>query len=72
MTDEKKIGPTGEFPEGKLTEHDEGALNIGIAADIEKRVVHIQFGKPVAWLAMEKSYALGLADSIRKKAEELP
>jgi len=61
---EKKIGPTGRFPEGKINEHDEGELRIGIPTDGEKVVV--SFGVPVLWLAMTGDQAIELGDALTK------
>ena len=50
-----RIGPTGQFPEGRLNQDDEGEIAIAICADHGNVV--IQFGKPVAWLAMPPEQA---------------
>ena len=63
-----KFGATGEFPQGKLDETDEGALKIGIAFDSYKNVVRIEFGKKIAWLAMEPEQAFEFAKAIMRKA----
>lgn len=39
-----KFGATGKFPQGKLNEDDEGAIQIGIAFDPTKQIVMINFG----------------------------
>lgn len=59
-----QLGATGDFPEGKLGDDDEGGLKIGVAADIPNGVVRVEFGKEVAWLAMPPETALDLAKSI--------
>jgi hypothetical protein len=64
------FGKTGDFPRGKLSQHDEGALNMGIA--VHDRTVIINFGTPVKSMGLDKATALQLADLIRKKAEEIP
>jgi hypothetical protein len=69
---EKQLGATGEFPEGKITEDDEGALLIGVGNDVESKTVIVNFGKAVAWLGLDKASALQIADSIRDHAMELP
>ena len=61
MTDDKP-GPTGDFPLGKLNEDDEGALNCAISQ--ENGCVRIDFGKPIAWLAMPPDLAFDFATTI--------
>jgi len=59
------------FPEGKIKKDDEGALAFRIAADQEKKVVVIDFGKQVSWLGLPKAEALGLAELLKAHAETL-
>ena len=70
MTDPRP-GPTGTFPEGKLGEDDEGALNLAIAASAKDGQVHIQFGGPVTWLAMSPEMAIQIAVSLIGAATKL-
>lgn len=69
MTDEPKLGATGEFPDGKLNEEDEGQLRLAITA--RDGNVIIAFGKPVAWLAMPADEAAKFADAIYKRVREV-
>jgi hypothetical protein len=64
---EEKVGPTGEFPEGSLGPEDEGELTIAVRHD-DAGNVYIEFGKPVAWMAMPKERAAGLARLLLKHA----
>ena len=64
------IGPTGKFPEGKLDPTDEGEIAIGVAWDPQNNVVRIEFGKPVAWLALDPAAATQLGRLLIVKAEE--
>jgi len=59
------------FPEGKINDSDEGALAFRIAADPEKNIVVIDFGKQVTWMGLPKAEALGLADLLKAHAETL-
>lgn len=70
MAKELELGATGEFPEGKLTSEDEGALKMAVGIHPETGKVIVNFGKPVAWLGMEANDALKLAGFIRKRAIE--
>lgn len=58
------LGATGQFPEGKLTETDEGEIRIAVGVHSGKVVVN--FGKPVAWFALDSKQARELAESLRK------
>lgn len=63
----EQFGATNKFPQGKLNEADEGEIAFGIATDKTSSKVIISFGKPIAWIGMDKSQALGLAETIIKK-----
>jgi hypothetical protein len=64
-----KLGSTGDYPRGKLTADDEGALKIGIT--VKDKTLIIAFGKEVAWIGLDKSSALDFAALIKRRAEEL-
>lgn len=66
-----KLGATGDFPEGKLDETDEGELQIALSSDPAQRVVRLDFGKKIAWLALPPQTARLLAADLAQKAEEL-
>lgn len=65
----KKLGATGEFPEGKIRPSDEGELRMAIG--IEKNNVIIDFGTLVQWLGLPKQKAYELAHRIKAKADLL-
>ena len=63
----RQTGATGDFPAGKLTPDDEGALMCGIG-ELDGKV-RIDFGpKPIAWLALEADQALAFAAAIIDRA----
>lgn len=64
----RPFGATGTFPEGVLNDDDEGALKIGVAFDKKDGLVHINFGKPVAWTAFPPEMAVHLARALLKHA----
>lgn len=64
-----RVGPTGNFPRGKLTEKDEGEIGIRVAA-VNQTVV-IDFGKPTAWIGFPPDDARALAASLVKYADEI-
>jgi hypothetical protein len=62
------IGPTGEYPDGNISDGDEGGLNAAVIVDRDNQRVVMDFGKGVAWVAMTKDDALGLARVLVSKA----
>lgn len=63
MTEDPKPGATGEFPAGKMTETDEGAIAIKVASHPSGNVV-IEFGTPVHWVGLPPALARELAISL--------
>jgi hypothetical protein len=64
-----ELGATGQYPEGKLTDADEGEIKIAVGIAGGKVVV--QFGKPVAWLGLTAQQARQLAESLRQQSHKL-
>lgn len=56
------LGATGEFPEGKLTESDEGEIRFRVGAKDGKVVLDL--GAPVAWVGMTVKQARDLGSSL--------
>ena len=67
-----KLGATGDYPDGKMSDDDEGGLRMALAADRENKVVVLNFGKSIAWIGLPKQTALALGQGIIEKAKELP
>ena len=65
---QNKPGATGKFPHGKLGRSDEGELRVAVARDEQYGLVRVEFGKPVAWLAMKPEHAIEFAKAIMRKA----
>lgn len=65
----RDLGATGEYPHGKLNVHDQGELKAAIGIT-RKGMVCIDFGKPVAWLAMTPDEADEIARMIVEKAAD--
>jgi hypothetical protein len=59
----------GTFPEGKLSQEDEGALAISIGL-AENRVM-VVFPKPISWLGMSANDALLVGEELIEKARQL-
>ena len=64
----RDFGATGKFPEGKVSDSDEGELRLGVARDELNGIVQVNFGKPVAWLGMSPPDAIDFAKAILKAA----
>lgn len=63
------VGPTGEFPNGKVSPDDAGELAMGVG--IKNDQVYLVFKTPVAWIGMGPDDARGLAASLKEKADAL-
>lgn len=62
-----KLGASGAFPDGKLNRHDEGELRLAVGRDANG-LVRVEFGKPVAWLALPPNEAKELAALLMRHA----
>jgi hypothetical protein len=60
------VGPTGDYPQGKLNAEDEGGLIIAIST--KDNAVRVDFGKPVAWIAYDADTAIGFAHALIERA----
>lgn len=60
----REFGASGQFPQGKLNDDDEGELRLGITYDKLTGVVMVNFGKPVAWLGLPPPEAREFAQKI--------
>jgi len=63
-----KLGATGEYPEGKLTPADEGALQFAVGVCDGK--VCLDFGTPVVWIGMAPADAHRLAENLMRHAKD--
>lgn len=66
----EKLGPTGNYPRGKLNKDDMGEMNM--AVEIEGDCVKIDFGTPTTWVGLPKETAITFANIILKLALKLP
>jgi hypothetical protein len=60
------LGPTGDFPHGKLGPDDEGGINIQIGS--KDGAVIVAFGTPVVWFGLPNAEAIDFAKKIMKVA----
>lgn len=62
-----QLGPTGDYPHGRLNADDKGGVRMGVAHDDEGNV-HINFGTEVKWVAMPPDTAIDFAKTILRHA----
>lgn len=67
----EQIGPTGKFPQGKITEHDQGQLAVAIATDKKKGIIQIEFGTSLTWLGLTADDARAFANQLLERADDL-
>lgn len=60
-----------QFPDGKSTPDDQGATHYAIAADTQRRLVVIQYSKPIAWIGLDLQSAKALRDKLTEKISVL-
>jgi hypothetical protein len=65
----RNLGATGNFPRGKLDADDEGELTLAISC--QDRTVRIDFGKPTAWIGLDRDSATKFADALMKNVERI-
>jgi len=58
------------YPNGRAGAMDDGELAYAIAADHERKIVIIDFAKPVGWMGLEPDQAIELGEVLIKKAKE--
>ena len=67
---DETLGPTGDFPAGRLVPHDEGGLMFGVTV-FQGRVI-LDFGKPIRSIGFTRDDALDLARILKLRAEQCP
>lgn len=60
-----------EYPKGKLNPNDEGTLAFGIAVDPRKKIMILNFNKPVSWIGLYLLDAKRLHAKLGEKVKEL-
>ncbi len=61
------FGPTGKFPDGKLSHDDDGELQFGVARSPDGNV-HVNFGVAVRWIALPPAIAIDFARALLENA----
>lgn len=65
----ENIGPTGKFPEEKLTKKDDGELAFAVGEKDGKVV--IEFGTPVSWIGFKPDQSISLGRLLIKRGRKL-
>ncbi len=68
MAGHEPLGATGQFPNGKLVDHDEGEIRFAVGSDPDKAVVLLDFGKSLRSVGMSPQQAIDVAQSLIKHA----
>jgi hypothetical protein len=68
MADGVKLGPTGQYPKGKLTDDDGGELKLGLT--VISGIVVMHFGTEVSWIGLRPEDAEAMAHTLLAKAKE--
>ncbi len=63
------LGPTGKFPQGKLTEDDAGEIEFTVARKGDKVVM--DFGTPVKWVGLTADDAREVGKALIKHAKKI-
>jgi len=60
-----------EWPHGRVSGDDDGELALAISSDAATGLVRMDFGKPVAWMAMSPDDAVALAQLLIRHARAI-
>lgn len=63
----KKLGPTGDHPQGKIHPTDRGGLQLAIVAKDGK--VIMAFGADISWVGFDPDHADTIADGLKEAAQ---
>lgn len=59
------------YSAGRVSADDDGDLALAVAADKEKKIVIIRFGKPVEWIGLGPKEVNGLINMLTEKLRQL-
>ena len=68
---EQKLGPTNQFPRGRLNPNDDGEIRMAIFPDEKSRVIIVEFGIELSWIGMPPQQAREMGESLIKHANEM-
>lgn len=64
-----KPGPTGQFPNGKINDYDDGEIAVKVGC--QNNIIVIEFGTPIQWFGMPKKHAQVFIEILKKYLNEL-
>jgi len=59
------------WSQGRIEAEDDGDTHFAIAADVQNKIVRIQFTKPMTWLGFDSATARALAAKLIEKADQI-
>lgn len=65
----EKLGPTGRFPDGKVSEHDQGELQFAVYHKDGKVIV--EYGTSVTWVGLDPNSAINFGNALLKHARKV-
>lgn len=65
----RDIGPTGDYPNGKLDFDDDGGIRVDLST-YRGRII-LSFSVPITWLGMNPDQAITIAEKMIEYAKEL-
>lgn len=69
MAKKNQLGATNQFPEGKLTEQDQGEIRVAVGSHEGKVIMN--FGKPISWIGFTKEQAREIGTLLIRRSEEV-
>jgi hypothetical protein len=60
-----------EWPDGRISNEDDGVLSLAITTDLQHQCIRIAFAKPVTWLGLDRESAEHLRDQLTERLLEL-
>ncbi len=60
-----------EWPDGRVSNEDDGVLSYAITTDVQHRCIRITFPKPVTWLGLDRESAEQVRDQLTERLLEL-
>lgn len=65
----KVLGPTGQFPNGKIRPDDEGQVRVAVT--VENNRIMIRFGASLTWLGLDAATADEMIRVLTERRKEL-
>lgn len=66
-----RLGALGTYSQGKIGKNDRGDLQMAVVPDHKRKLVRLEFGTDVSWMALDAATARALAAAINRAADAL-